>query len=121
VEEDRFRARFIWHEWADASVWEQAELLWLWSTPLSFENLIRALKRDLTILAPRGLIADQLAHWSGNVITYGTYLDALASISALLASRRNQQPAGHGASEFARLLATLAPRVTFHLPIGTST
>jgi glycosyltransferase involved in cell wall biosynthesis len=119
IERGRFQVRFIWHEWADAAVWRQARLLWLWSGQPPLPSLTRALGQGLPILAPAGSIAQQFEHQSPTVISYATYLEALAAIGAVIDSPYPHRSSNRRAPDLARFMATIAPRDSFHLPAGT--
>jgi glycosyltransferase involved in cell wall biosynthesis len=119
IEHGRFQVRFIWHEWADAAIWRQAKLLWLWSDQPPLPTLTRALGQGLPVLAPAGSIAQQLEYPSGAVVGYATYLEAAAAIAALSGLPDGQWSIDRGAPDLARLVATIAPRDNFHLPTGT--
>jgi glycosyltransferase involved in cell wall biosynthesis len=118
VEEGRFQVRFIWHEWAEGRAWRQAKLLWLWSGPPPLPIMMRALAQGVPVLAPAGSIAQQFDRQSPTVIGYATYLEALATISAVVGLPHTQWPSAHSAPDLARLMASIAPRETFHLPAG---
>lgn len=118
IEKGRFQVRFIWHEWADAAVWRQARLLWLWSGRPPLPSLTRALGKGLPVLAPAGSIAQQFAHQSPIVIGYGSYLEALAAIAGIMDAPRGYWSRDQRAPDLARFMASIAPRDSFHLPTG---
>jgi glycosyltransferase involved in cell wall biosynthesis len=118
IEQGRFRVRFIWHEWADAMAWRQAKLLWVWGGPPPFPSLTRALGQGLPVLAPTGSFAQQLNSQSAVVLGYVTYLEALGAIAALAGLPLGQWSEDRLTPDLARLVATLAPRESFHLPTG---
>lgn len=118
IEEGRFNVRFIWHEWADAAVWCQARLLWVWGGATPYPVLSRALGRGLPILAPRGSFPQQLERVSTAVVGYETYLEGLAALAALIGSNLRDQAGTLPAPAVARLIATIAPRESFHLANG---
>jgi|SRR5271165_2731894 len=76
--------RFIWREWADAAVWNDAVLLWLWDRHPEEWLVNAALRRGVPVLAPANAWAEGLARHYGGVILYRTYLEALAAMRAVL-------------------------------------
>jgi glycosyltransferase involved in cell wall biosynthesis len=118
VERDRFQIRYIWHEWADRATWRQARLLWLWGGPPSLQCLTRALAQGLPVLAPESPLTEEIQRRSCAVIGYATYLEALASIAAVVDAPETQLSVGDRAPELVRLIAAIAPRDSFHLPTG---
>ncbi len=115
IEEGRFRVRFIWDGWADSIIWRQAKLLWLWDTANSEPNLARALKQGLPVLAPANSFAAYLAGRCSTVVTYGTYLEALGALAAIIDAPISLS--GHRSRALAHLLDTLARPEVFHLSI----
>lgn len=80
--------RFVWREWADATVWREARLLWLWDAHPEEWLVNQALRHGVPVLAPASRWAEGLARHYGAVILYGTYLEALAAMRALFALPR---------------------------------
>jgi glycosyltransferase involved in cell wall biosynthesis len=112
--------RFIWHEWADARVWRDAALLWLWDRHPEEWLVNAALRRGVPILAPANQWAEGLARHYGGVILYRTYLEALAAMRSVLSI-----PALH--AEFAwrsraasASAAVMAPTTAFGLNSETA-
>lgn len=118
AEEGRFQVRFIWHEWAGAAAWRQAGLLWLWNGLPPASVVTRALSQGLPVLAPTGSIAQHLECQSPLVAGYATSLEALGALAALMASPHQHRPNNPRAPDLARLVASIAPRRSFHLPTG---
>lgn len=109
------KARFIWREWADNSVWKDAALLWLWDRHPSESLVNTALRRGIPVLAPASYWAEGLARHYGAVILYDTYLEALAAMKVLLSvpTLRNEFA---WRSRAASVAATaLAPKSAFSL------
>ncbi len=75
--------RFVWREWADASAWKEASLVWLWDRHPSEALVNTAMRRGVPVLAPATDWADGLARHYGGVILYKTYLEALAALRSL--------------------------------------
>ena len=80
---DGARARFIWHGWADVSVWRNAKLLWLWDRHPGEQLTNMAFRHGVPVLAPRSDWTEGLARHYGAVILYDKYIEALAAMSAL--------------------------------------
>jgi glycosyltransferase involved in cell wall biosynthesis len=118
AEKGRFQVRFIWHEWADAAAWRQAGLLWLWSGLPPVSVVTRAFGQGLPVLAPTGSIAQHLEHQSPLVAGYSTPLEAFGAIAALMSSSSQDRPNNQRAPDLARLLSSIAPKRSFHLPTG---
>jgi hypothetical protein len=118
VEEGRFQVRFIWHEWADAAAWRQAGLLWLWNGLPPVSVVTRALSQGLPLLAPTGSIVQHLESQSPSVIGYATLLEALGAIAALMGTAHQHRPSNQRGPDLARLVASIAPKQSFHLPTG---
>jgi len=76
--------RFIWREWADAAVWREARLLWLWDRHPEESLVNTAIRRGVPVLAPAHGWSEGLSRHYGGVILYRTYLEALAAMRALL-------------------------------------
>ena len=76
--------RFIWREWADAAVWRDARLLWLWDRHPEESLVNTAIRRGVPVLAPAHGWSEGLSRHYGGVILYRTYLEALAAMRALL-------------------------------------
>ena len=76
--------RFIWREWADATVWRDASLLWLWDRHPEESLVNMAIRRGVPVLAPMNGWAEGLARHYAGVILYRTYLEALAAMRTLL-------------------------------------
>jgi len=106
--------RLIWHHWADPEAWENATLLWIWSSGTGYTVMQRALRAGIPILAPASCAtALGLQSSFGAAVTYDTFLEALVMLariphdSTLLRSlRRNSREAGE-------LLAASAAPETF--------
>ena len=75
--------RFVWHEWVEPAIWRDAKLVWLWDQHVSEGLFNEALRRGVPVLTPETTWAVGLARHYGGVIFYRTYLEALASLSAL--------------------------------------
>jgi glycosyltransferase involved in cell wall biosynthesis len=112
---DSPKPRFIWREWADASVWKDAKLLWLWDRNSAEWLVNMALRRGVPVLAPASYWTEGLARHYRAVILYKTYLDALAAMRVLLSSPAlRDEFAWRGRA--ASLAATaLAPKSAFRL------
>lgn len=76
--------RFIWREWADAKVWRDASLLWLWDRHPEESLVNTAIRQGVPVLAPANGWSEGLARQYGGVILYRTHLEALAAMRALL-------------------------------------
>lgn len=115
VEPPSGRLRIIWHEWACASVWRAARLLWLWDddAPTAFESVARALRSGLALLVPEGSIFGDVAREPGVVGTFASPVEAAALLTAAsqtpdaVALARDRGPSA------ARRLNALAPREAF--------
>jgi glycosyltransferase involved in cell wall biosynthesis len=109
------KARLIWREWADASVWNDATLLWLWDRHPAEWLVNMALRRGIPVLAPVSYWAEGLARHYGAVILYDTYLEALAAMKVLLSvpALRNEFASRSLAASVAA--TALAPRTAFSL------
>jgi hypothetical protein len=77
------KPRLVWREWADTSVWKDAQLLWLWDRHPEEWLVNLALRRGVPVLAPASFWAEGLARHYGAVILYDTYLEALAAMRVL--------------------------------------
>ncbi|KAB1075338.1 glycosyltransferase [Methylobacterium planeticum] len=118
VEDKVRRVRFVWQGWADARVWREARMLWLWGEADEAELplVARALRADIPVLAPRSS-AQVSAAAAQDVDPYDTLLDALGALAALQdvpAPARSTTGRGPGA---ARFLNALAPAESFQLPV----
>ena len=109
-------ARFVWHRWADNSLWKHVALLWLWDRHPEEGLVLSALGRGAPVLAPRCNWTEGLARHYDSVILYDTYLEALAAIRGLLSlpSLRNEFARRSRAASGAAI--ALAPGGAFHLP-----
>ncbi len=104
--------RFIWREWADATVWRDAKLLWLWDRHPEEPLVNTAIRRGVPVLAPANSWAEGLARHYGGVILYRTYLEALAAMGALLSIPTLRE-------EFARRSHAAAASATVMAPVST--
>jgi glycosyltransferase involved in cell wall biosynthesis len=110
--DNRPTPRFIWREWADATVWRDASLLWLWDRHPEEWLVNIALRRGVPVLAPVNAWAEGLARHYGGVVLYRTYLEALAAMRALLAIPTLRE-------EFARRSQAAAASATVMAPVNT--
>jgi hypothetical protein len=106
--------RFIWREWADATVWNHAALLWLWDRHPAEWLVNAALRRGVPVLAPANVWAEGLARHYGGVILYRTFLEALAAMRALLSIPKLK-------AEFVRRSRAAAASATAMAPITAFT
>jgi hypothetical protein len=104
--------RFIWREWADATVWRDASLLWLWDRHPEEWLVNIAMRRGVPVLAPANAWGEGLARHYGGVILYRTYLEALAAMRALLSIPTLRE-------EFARRSHAAAASATVMAPVST--
>ncbi len=103
--------RFIWREWADATVWRDASLLWLWDRHPEESLVNTAIRRGVPVLAPASGWAEGLARHYGGVILYRTYLEALAAMRSLLSIptlRQEFARRSHGAAASATVMAPVS-------------
>ncbi len=107
--------RFIWREWADASVWRDATLLWLWDRHPEEWLVNTALRRGVPILAPATDWAEGLARHYGAVVLYNTYLEALAAMRVLLSMPTLRNEFARRSRAASTAAAALAPRAAFNL------
>ena len=107
--------RFIWREWADASVWRDATLLWLWDRHPEEWLVNTALRRGVPILAPATGWAEGLARHYGAIILYNTYLEALAAMRVLLSMPTLRNEFARRSRAASTAAAALAPRAAFNL------
>ncbi len=110
--ENRPAPRFIWREWADATVWQDASLLWLWDRHPAESLVNTAIRRGVPVLAPANGWAEGLSRHYGGVILYRTYLEALAAMRALLSIPTLRE-------EFARRSHAAAGSATVLAPVNT--
>lgn len=112
--------RFIWREWADATVWRDASLVWLWDRH-SEESLVNAaIRHGVPILAPANGWAEGLSRHYGGVILYRTYLEALAAMRALLTVSTLREKFGRRAQAAAAAATVMAPVSAFNLSSETT-
>jgi len=107
--------RFIWREWADAMVWREATLLWLWDRHPEEPLVNAAIRRGVPVLAPENAWAEGLARHFGGVILYRSYLEALAAMRALLSVPSLRQQFTRRAEEAAAAATVMAPVNAFNL------
>jgi glycosyltransferase involved in cell wall biosynthesis len=107
--------RFIWREWADATVWRDAKLLWLWDRHSEEWLVNTAVRRGVPVLAPANSWAEGLARHYGGVILYRTYLEALAAMRALLSIPTLQEKYARRSHAAAASATVMAPVPTFNL------
>jgi hypothetical protein len=107
--------RFIWREWADATVWRDASLLWLWDRHPEEWLVNTAIRRGVPVLAPANSWAEGLARHYGGVILYRTYLEALAAMRALLSVPTLRERFARRSSEAAASATVMAPVYAFNL------
>ncbi len=113
--EHRPTPRFIWRDWADAIVWREATLLWLWDRHPEEPLVNAAIRRRVPVLAPANAWAEGLARHFGGVILYRTYLEALAAMRALLSVPSLRQQFTLRSEEAAAAATVMAPINTFDL------
>jgi glycosyltransferase involved in cell wall biosynthesis len=78
-------ARFIWSEWSDVNVWQDAELLWLWDEDIDQSLTLKAISHHVPVLAPASNWFKGLERQLGcGVFLYETYLEALAAIKVIM-------------------------------------
>jgi len=107
--------RFIWREWADATVWRDASLLWLWDRHPEEWLVNTAIRRGIPVLAPSNPWAEGLARHYGGVILYRTYLEALAAIRGLLSIPQLRATIATQSSATATSATVMAPVYAFAL------
>jgi glycosyltransferase involved in cell wall biosynthesis len=112
-ERPRSRVLFVWHEWADPMLWAEANLLWLWDESNNLPSIMRALRQGLPLLVPSGTLADRLPS-AGIVVSYQTYLEALAAILLISKNQSRDLPKGLDPA-LARIVASAASPESFHL------
>ena len=113
------RVRFIWSAWADASMWPEAHLLWIWGDLDEEEDILvsQALRFEVPILAPKSSRHEPVASLDQNLGAYETLLEALGLIAAL-AESPDASPAMTGARQNqARLFDSAAARQTYIYPL----
>ena len=111
------RLRLVWHEWADADLWMEARLLWLWGE-VGVEALplvSRAFRAGTPVLGPSDSVLAPMFDES-DAGTYDDLLGAMAKLAALQRSPREGRLGSH-ARDAARRLNRMAPRETFHLAV----
>lgn len=109
--DNRPTPRFIWREWADATVWRDASLLWLWDRHPEESLVNTAIRRGVPVLAPASGWAEGLARHYGGVILYRTYLEAMAAMRPLLSIptlREEFARRSHGAAASATVMAPVS-------------
>lgn len=78
-------ARFIWKEWLDVNVWQDAALLWLWDDDNDQSLTIHAINYGIPVLAPASNWFKGLERQVGcGIFLYETYLEALAAIRTII-------------------------------------
>ena len=105
--------RLIWHEWADASMWSKAALVWVWSADGPAEvipMIAKAFRYGLPVLAPARSSALGCAGPQG--LPYASLLDAMAWIAAFEDGARDLVPPEVSAA-LARKLNAVAPQSSF--------
>lgn len=81
---ERKKVRFLYSEWADPRLWEQASALFFWSDSLSETLLLRAMRMDIPVVAPAGGTAVRLCEEEGvRVFGYKDFAEAIAALLAL--------------------------------------
>ena len=76
--------RLVWHEWADPADWEQAVLLWNWSSGASNLAIQRALRYGVPILAPASCTpVSGIESSFGAALTYNSFLEAMLVLARL--------------------------------------
>jgi glycosyltransferase involved in cell wall biosynthesis len=116
LERPGHRARLIWHEWADPEAWQQAALLWNWSSTPHQPALRRALRAGVPILAPRSCAAmAAIEKRIGAVVTYDTFLEALVTLARLPHDSIALSALERSCRDAATLLANLAPADAYYL------
>jgi hypothetical protein len=107
--------RFIWREWADATVWREASLLWLWDRHPEEPLVNAAIRHGVPVLAPANGWAEGLARHYGGVILYRTYLEALAAMRALLSVPALREQFARRSRAAAASATAMAPVSAFNL------
>lgn len=77
------RLRLLWHDWVGSSVWDQADLLCLFSEQLPFGALGRAIRSRIPIVAPRTASLGDVPGLQGLVHEYGSMAEALDLVENL--------------------------------------
>ncbi len=107
--------RFVWHDWADVTVWRDAKLLWLWDRHPAEDLTNMALRHGVPVLAPRSDWTEGLARHYGAVILYSTYIEALATMRALFMVPNLRTKLASLSRAGSRAATALAPDSAFHL------
>ena len=107
--------RFIWREWADATVWRDASLLWLWDRHPEESLVNMAIRRGVPVLAPANGWAEGLSRHYGGVILYRTYLEALAAMRPLLSTPTLREEFARRSHAAAGSATVMAPMSAFNL------
>jgi glycosyltransferase involved in cell wall biosynthesis len=102
--------RLIWHEWADAQVWQRASLLWNWSSGANRSVIQRALRAGIPVLAPRSCsVAAGIASTFGAAFVYDTFLEGMLALARLPFDRTTQQSMRRNCRMSAKLLDDASP------------
>jgi hypothetical protein len=107
--------RFLWREWADARVWRDAVLLWLWDRHAEEWLVNTALRSGVPILTPANPWAEGLARHYGGVILYRTYLEALAAMRTVLSIPTLRAEFGWRSRAASAAATVMAPTTAFRL------
>ena len=108
--EKRRKLRFIYADWADTYLWEQASAFFCWSHDANPRLAIRSVRMNIPVIAPAGSAIVRLCEeqWNGG---FG-YKDFPEAIAALLAiAERDHVASGHQARAIENLIDCAAALV----------
>ena len=109
--------RLLWHGWADAADWENAALLWNWSSGMSHAAVQRALRAGVPVLAPRSCApAVGIERCYGAALTYDSYLEGMVALARLPHDAAALPMLRRGCRAAADLLYSSAPQARYDLP-----
>lgn len=90
------KLRFIYADWADSYLWEEASALFCWSHDASPRLAIKSMRMNIPIIAPAGDAIARLCEEEGiGGFGYKDFAEALAALLAV--AERDDRPASHQA------------------------
>ncbi|WBK02158.1 glycosyltransferase [Methylocystis parvus OBBP] len=88
------RLRFVYAEWADASMWEHASALFCWSHDANMQSVLRALRMNIPIIAPAGGAEARLCEEEAlSGFGYKDYAEAVVALASLAERSETAAPA----------------------------
>lgn len=81
--EKKAKLRFIYVDWADTHLWEQACALFCWSYEVDAQIVNRAARMNMPVIAPAGGAAIRMCEEEGLGFGYRDYAEAMAALARI--------------------------------------